>query len=184
MFPLKQSLLPIPDPRRPQGKLYDLPHLLLFGILAVMSGATSYRRIYQFIRTHQARLNEAFGCRWQRSPAYSSIRYALQGLTPDEIAPHFRTHAAGLADTAAVIALDGKTLRGSLGRFEDRRAARVLSAFAVEERLVLGPVLIEDAGKDQEIQAAHKWKTSPLITVAKPISMPLFTTMPSTWSAS
>jgi hypothetical protein len=49
---LKQTLLPIPDHRRAQGKLYDLPHLLLFSILAVMSGATSYRRIHPFIRAH------------------------------------------------------------------------------------------------------------------------------------
>lgn len=156
MSPLKQSLLPIPDHRRAQGKLYDLPHLLLFSILAVMSGATSYRRIHQFIRTHQARLNEVFGCRWRRTPAYSSIRYTLQGLNPDEIAPYFRAHAAGLADTAAVIALDGKTLRGSLDRFEDRKAAQVLSAFAVEEQVVLGQILIEDASKDHEIPAAQR----------------------------
>jgi hypothetical protein len=160
MSPLKQSLLPIPDPRRAQGKLYDLPHLLLFSILAVMSGATSYRRIHPFIHTHQARLNEAFGCQWRRTPAYSSIRYALRGLDGEQSAPHFRAHAAGLAGKAAVIALDGKTLRGSLDRFEDRQAAQVLSAFAVEERLVLGQVVIEDADKDHEIQAAQRLITT------------------------
>ncbi|BBA37283.1 ISMca6, transposase, OrfA [Methylocaldum marinum] len=156
MSPLKQSLPPIPDHRRAQGKLYDLPHRLLFSILAVMSGATSYRRIHPFIRTHQARLNEAFGCRWRRTPAYSSIRYALHGLDVEAIAPHFRAHALPLAEDAAVIALDGKTLRGRLDRFEDRRAAQVLSGFAVGERIVLGQVLIEDAGKDHEIQAAQR----------------------------
>lgn len=156
MCPLKQSLLPIPDPRRAQGKLYDLPHLLLFSILAVMSGATSYRRIHQFIRAHQARLNEAFGCTWRRTPAYSSIRYALRGLDPAAIAPQFRAHATELAGNAAVIALDGKTLRGSLDRFEDQRAAQVLSAFALEERLVLGQVVLEDTGKEHEIQAVQR----------------------------
>lgn len=130
--------------------------MLLFSILAVMSGATSYRRIHQFIRTHQQRLNEAFGCQWRRTPAYSSIRYTLQGLNPSEIAPHFRTHAATLAESAPVIALDGKTLRGSLDRFEDRKAAQVLSAFAGEGQIVLGQILIEDADKDHEIQAAQR----------------------------
>lgn len=156
MSPLKQSLLPIPDHRRAQGKRYDLPHMLLFSILAVMSGATSYRKIHQFMRTHQARLNEAFGCRWRRTPAYTSIRYTLRGLDVTQVATHFRAHAAGLAGGAAVIALDGKTLRGSLDRFEDTQAAQVLSAFAVEERIVLGQVLIEDADKDHEIQAAQR----------------------------
>lgn len=156
MSPLKQSLLPIPDPRRPQGKLFDLPHLLLFSILAIMSEATSYRRIHQFIQTHQARLNEAFGCRWRRTPAYTTIRYALQGLDPSQIAPHFRAHAASLAGEAPVVALDGKTLRGSLDRFEARKAAQVLSAFAGEGQIVLGQILIEDADKDHEIQAAQR----------------------------
>jgi predicted transposase YbfD/YdcC len=153
---LKQSLLPIPDHRRAQGKLYDLPHRLLFSSLAVMSGATSYRRIHQFIRTHQARLNEVFGCRWQRPPADTSIRYTLRGLDPEQVATHFRAHAAGLVGDAALIALDGKALRGRLDRFEDRQAAQVLSAFAVEERVVLGQVRIEDASKDHEIQAAQR----------------------------
>lgn len=151
-----QSLLPIPDHRRAQGRMYDLPHMLLFSILAVISGAASYRRIHQFIHTHQARLNEAFGCRWRRTPAYTSIRYTLQGLDPGEIAVHFRAHAATLADAAPVIALDGKTLRGSLDRFEDTKAAQVLSAFAGNEQIVLGQVLIEDADKDHEIQAAQR----------------------------
>ena len=136
--------------------MYDLPHMLLFSILAVISGATSYRRIHQFIQTHQARLNEAFGCCWRRTPAYTSIRYTLQGLDPDEIAVHFRAHAATLANSAPTIAFDGKTLRGSLDRFEDTKAAQVLSAFAGEEQIVLGQILIEDADKDHEIQAAQR----------------------------
>lgn len=136
--------------------MFDLPHLLVFSILAVMSGATSYRRIHQFMRTHQPRLNEAFDCRWRRTPAYSSIRYVLQGLDPGQMAPHFRAHAATLADTAPVIALDGKVLRGSLDHFEDRKAAQVLSAFAGEGQIVLGQILIEDADKDHEIQAAQR----------------------------
>jgi len=156
LSPLKQSLLEIPDHRRAQGRLFDLPHLLLFSILAVISGATSYRRIHQFVLAHQARLDEAFGCRWRRTPAYGTVRYALQGLDPGEIAPHFRAHAAALAGDAPVIALDGKTLRGSLDRFEDIKAAQVLSAFAGEERIVLGQILIEDADKDHEIQAAQR----------------------------
>ncbi len=33
----------IADPRRAEGKLYGLPHVFLFSILAVMAGANSYR---------------------------------------------------------------------------------------------------------------------------------------------
>jgi hypothetical protein len=34
-------LAEIEDPRRAEGKLYKLPHVLLFSILAVMAGANS-----------------------------------------------------------------------------------------------------------------------------------------------
>ena len=32
-----------PDPRRAEGKLYQLPHVLLLSILAIVSGANSFR---------------------------------------------------------------------------------------------------------------------------------------------
>lgn len=80
----------------------------------------------------------------------------MQGLDPGEIAPHFRAHAATLVGDAPVIALDGKTLRGSLDRFEDIKAAQVLSAFAADGQIALGQALIEDAGKGHEIQAAQR----------------------------
>jgi hypothetical protein len=154
------ALAAIPDPRRAQGKRYDLPHLLLFSLLAVASGATSYRRVHQFIATHWQRLNQAFGGRWQRAPAYPSIRYALQGLEATAVERACRTHATTLAGepkaARPAIAIDGKTRRGSLDRFEDRKAAQVLNALAGDSQLVLGHVLIEDADKDHEIQAAHR----------------------------
>ena len=37
------------DPRRAEGKLYNLPHVLLFSILTIGSGCNSYRGIVTFI---------------------------------------------------------------------------------------------------------------------------------------
>ena len=53
-------LATIPDPRRAEGKLYKLPYVLLFSILAIVSGANSYRGICTFIKVHRQRLNKAF----------------------------------------------------------------------------------------------------------------------------
>lgn len=159
---LRQSLAQVSDPRRAQGKRYDLPHVLLYSVLAVASGATSYRKIEQFLQAHWQSLNEAFGSRWKRAPAYTGLRKILQGLDAAELEAALRRLASEQVEhtTApvgrAVIALDGKTLRGSLARFEDRRAAQVLSALAVQEQMVLGHVLIEDGSKDHEIAAAQR----------------------------
>ena len=51
------------------------------------------------------------------------------------------------------IALDGKTLRGSFDKFNDRSAAQVLSAFATDTALVLAHIDI--AERSNEIPAAQ-----------------------------
>ena len=39
----------VSDPRRREGRRFDLPHLLLFSLLAIISGANSYRSITRFM---------------------------------------------------------------------------------------------------------------------------------------
>ena len=139
---LLDILAEVPDPRRAEGKLYKLPHVLLFSILAIISGSNSYRGIVTFIDVHRRRLNRSFGLKWRRAPSHTAIRYILQGLDPAAVEAAFRRHAAQLQAArakpgTASIALDGKTLRGSFDRFHDRTAAHVLSAFATDTKLVL-----------------------------------------------
>jgi len=156
--PLLNMLAEVPDPRRAEGKLYQLPHVLLFSILAIVTGCNSYRGIVTFIEVHRRKLNTAFGLKWRRAPAHTAIRYILQGLDPTAVETVFRRHASLLQAALAKagpssIALDGKTLRGSFDKFHDRTAAQVLSAFATDTALVLAHVDI--AEKSNEIPAAQ-----------------------------
>src|SRR5450432_1991984 len=73
--PLLDLLAEVPDPRRAQGKLYSLPHVLLFSILAIVTGCNSSRGIVTFIDVHRRRLNEAFGLAWRRAPAHGHPLY-------------------------------------------------------------------------------------------------------------
>ncbi len=156
-----ELLSQIPDPRRAQGKKWQLGPVLLATILAVLSGATSYRKVHIFIEVHRERLNTAFGFDWKGVPAYSAIRTILQGLDGAEVERVFRVHAAGLSKTGAledvaampVVAIDGKTLRHSFDAFNDRKAAHVLSAFAVDDQLILGHLEVDE--KTNEIPAAQ-----------------------------
>ncbi len=61
--PLFAALSTVRDPWRAQGQRCTLPHLLLFSVLAVLTGATSYRRIRLFIGVHRERLNACTGLR-------------------------------------------------------------------------------------------------------------------------
>ncbi len=156
--PLLDMLADVPDPRRAEGKLYKLPHVLLFSILAIVTGCNSYRGIVTFIDVHRRKLNAAFSLQWKRAPAHTAIRYILQGLDPAGVEAVFRRHAALLQAARSTpgqdsIALDGKTLRGSFDKFHDRAAAQVLSAFATDTALVLAHIDI--AEKSNEIPAAQ-----------------------------
>jgi hypothetical protein len=156
--PLLDVLTDVPDPRRAQGQLYKLPYVLLFSILAIVTGCNSYRGIVTFITVHRQKLNAAFSLKWKRAPAHTAVRYILQGLDPATVEAAFRRHAAQLQAAHTTpgqgsIALDGKTLRGSFDKFNDRAAAQVLSAFATDSALVLAHVDI--AEKSNEIPAAQ-----------------------------
>jgi hypothetical protein len=156
--PLLDLLSEIPDPRRGQGQKYKLSHVMLFSILAVVTGGDSYRAIVTFIDVHRHRLNAAFGLAWRRAPAHTAVRYILQGLSPADVENVFRQHAARLQAACAQpgqtrIALDGKTLRGSFDNFHDRLAAQILSAFAIDTSLVLAHIDITE--KSNEIPAAQ-----------------------------
>src|SRR3954468_8545674 len=80
--PFVDLLTEIEDPRRAEGKLYRLPHVVLFAILAIVAGANSYRTIHSFINVHLARLRDAFGVKWRKAPAYTTIRGILRQLDP------------------------------------------------------------------------------------------------------
>src|SRR5919199_1052607 len=141
---LLSALEEIPDPRRRQGRRYSLPPLLLFSVLAVLAGATSYRGILVFIRVHRERLNVIFGTELRRAPAVNTLRHLFQALDPAALEAAFRCHARQLSASLpqsgpgpGVVALDGKTLRRSFDHLNDRAAAHVLSAFASEAALIL-----------------------------------------------
>ena len=156
--PFLTLLSEIADPRRAEGKLYRLPHVTLFAILALVAGANSYRGIHSFIDVHLVRLRKVFGLRWRRAPAYSTIRFILQGLDAASVEQVFRRHAAALDERTdrrrrRHVAIDGKALRHSFDHFNDRKAAHILSAFASDSGLVLAHLDCDD--KSNEIPAVQ-----------------------------
>jgi predicted transposase YbfD/YdcC len=152
------ALSEVPDPRRAEGKRYPLAPLLLFTVLALLSGATSYRRIICFLEQRREVLTELFGVTLRRAPSVNTLRTVLQELDGDALERAFRRHAEGLLarteGETPVIALDGKTLKGSFDHLNDRKAAQALSAFASEAAILLAHSEIDD--KSNEIPAAQR----------------------------
>lgn len=114
---LQSLLFKIKDHRRRQGRRYQLGHILLFAIFALLSGATSYRKVHPFIQAHYKTLDEASDLNRKRLPAYTTLRDIIQGMSPAEIEVRFRAYSAHLAGNEPqkrFVGLDGKVLRRSV----------------------------------------------------------------------
>ena len=154
---LASFLFKVKDHRRKQRRQYQLGHILLFSILAIVSGAESYRKIHAFIQAHYTTLNETFDLGWKRIPAYTTIRYIIRGVSSAEIEARFREYAVWLtanADGQQFVAFDGKVIRGSFDHFKDQKAIQVLSAFLTGSDIILAHE--EIAEKTNEIPIAQE----------------------------
>ena len=156
---LLQILQSIVDHRRAQAKQYGLGHILLFSILAIASGADSYRKIADFISEHFEKLKQYFNLDWKNPPAYTTIRNIIQGVNSAELEKAFRKYSRRLAKLDGkkyrCVGLDGKTLKGSFDNFEDKKAMQIFSAFLHKEKIILAHEVIEDV-KTNEIPVAQK----------------------------
>ena len=107
------DLSEVEDRRRGQGRMYDLPHVVLYCILAVAAGADSYRAIVRFIDVRLGWLQQHTTLAWRRAPSHTGLRAILLGLDQPalEQALRRRAKAALAAEVApASIAIDGKRL--------------------------------------------------------------------------
>ena len=154
----------VSDPRRKQGQRYELAPVLLFTVLAMLSNASSYRMIEDYIESHLGLLNKKFQLTWKRSPDYSQIRNILTALSIKDVEKTFRiyskeiqqgknVHSAG-ESIRYYIGIDGKTLRGSIDRFADKKALHQLSAFELDGNIILGHIDVDE--KSNEIPAVQQ----------------------------
>lgn len=155
---LLDFLSKIPDHRRKQGQMYKLEYVLLFSILAILSGADSYRHIAIFIKMQLKELKRIFKIKWKKAPSYGTIRYIIKGLDSIEVEKCFREYteyliANDIQNNSTYIALDGKVLKGSFDNFKDEKAIQVLSAFLIDEQIIIAHE--EVSKKTNEIPVAQ-----------------------------
>ena len=139
---------------------YNLEHTLLFVVFALLSNATSYRKIGIFMKERLGRLREVSGIDWPKAPAHNTIRDILIGLNSEELERGFRVYAERLQTgkenlrqgrQVKQIAFDRKALCGSTDPRIDKRFIQLLSGFLVEEKIILCHYEIDE--KSNEIPA-------------------------------
>lgn len=156
---LLEYLKQIPDQRRGQGRMFDLPHLLLFSILAIASGADSYRKMAIFIKENFKTLCGAYDLKWRRAPSYNALRHTIHGLNQKETERAFRAHSKESTTfektKLTTVSLDGKALKHSFDNVADERFKQMLSAFSPDHNIILAHEKV-GISKENEINAAIK----------------------------
>ena len=148
---LLDFLKEIPDERDFQARQYDLPHILLFTVLAILSNAKNYKDVARFISAHFDKLKEAYGIKWRQAPGYTSVRNILIGVVHQGLEETFRKYSSLLSESpfGKHICFDGKTLRGSFQNLKNKKATQLFEIFSVMDKIILGHAPIEE--KDHEI---------------------------------
>jgi predicted transposase YbfD/YdcC len=149
---LKHFFSDCPDPRVNRTRKHALVDIVVIAILAVIAGARGWEDIVLYAQAKHSWL-QTFLDLSEGIPCADTFRRLFARLDPDAFEHRFRGFVQTLIDQmqAQVIALDGKTARGSYDRATRSPALQLVSAFATSSRLVLGQVKVRK--KSNEITA-------------------------------
>lgn len=142
------------DPRRTNRghHLYPFDEILFLSISAVLSGMDDWTSINLFGRTKLSWLRQYYPYR-HGIPSHDVLGKVFAALDPDEFSRCFSQWINSIAEITGgeVIAIDGKTLRGSSRKASGKSALHVVSAYASGNRLCLGQQVVDE--KSNEITA-------------------------------
>jgi len=149
---IEQHFSDLTDPRIDRTKLHKLIDILVIAICAVIAGADNWEDVEEFgkarIEWFQTFLELPNGI-----PSHDTFTRVFARLDPEQFQACFLRWIAAVSEVMSgqVIAIDGKVLRRSQDRRNDKAAIDMVSAWATANRLVLGQVKV--AEKSNEITA-------------------------------
>lgn len=140
------------DPRQTAKISYPLFDVLFLTVCAVIAGAEGWEDIEDFGEAHLDWF-QGKGLFPNGLPVHDTIARIVSALDPTEFQQCFVHWAQSVNERTghALIAIDGKTLRGSYDREDRRSAIHMVSAFAVDNKVVMGQLKTE--AKSNEITA-------------------------------
>jgi predicted transposase YbfD/YdcC len=139
----------LPDPRIDRCKRHKLIDIVVIGICAVICGAEGPTDMETFGETKAEWLKQflelPFGI-----PSHDTFGRVLSVIAPAEFERCLLNwvNKQVTLPGGEIVALDGKTLRGSHDRANEQDAIEIVSAWAVSERLTLGQVKVAEGSNE------------------------------------
>lgn len=149
---LLRDFAAVPDPRR-FNVTYTLPQLLTCTLLAVLCRCDDYEEIAGWVLARHDWLVQILGLPPGRSPCRKTFERLFRRMAPDALQRCFIELTARLAEASdgRLIAIDGKTLRGSFDQAHRRLPIHLVHAWDRANGLMLGQIAVGD--KSNEITA-------------------------------
>jgi len=144
-----EAFADLPDPRRGAGQRHNQALCLALFTLAVVGGCRGFLAIGDWLSAYRCELLALFAPAKGRLPSYSTIRRVLLNVD-------YRAYSASLARFFQIVprqgemlAVDGKTLRGSYPLESDHPtsephpAIQLVTVYLVERGLILEPYPVQ-----------------------------------------
>lgn len=149
---LQEHFSGIHDPRQQCKVEHKLIDIVVLSIVAVICGANEYKEIEIFGRAKERFLKQFLSLQYG-IPSHDTIERVLSFIKPKEFHQCFIQFAKGLCKTtsAGLIAMDGKTSRGSYDTHKNQSPIHLVNAWCVHNSIVLGQYKVHE--KSNEITA-------------------------------
>jgi hypothetical protein len=127
------------DPRIERNRDHPLINVLVIAILGVICGADNFTEMERFGRAKEAWLKHFLDLT-NGIPSHDTFGRVFRWLDEGAFQTAFLNWTQSLCAVSEgeIIALDGKKLRGSEGKAHQRPGIWMVSAWATENRMVLG----------------------------------------------
>ena len=148
---LFDTLEQVPDPRRERTKLHQLVDILVIAVCATICAAETWEEIEEFGQAKESWFKQ-FLALPNGIPSHDTFRRVFLRLNPKKFQESFMEWVRCVAQVSGgeVVAIDGKQVRGARTS-SGKEGLRMVSAWACEQRLVLGQLKTEE--KSNEITA-------------------------------
>ncbi len=140
------------DPRVEWSIQHKLIDIITIAICAVICGADTWVDIEMYGQSKYQWLKQFLELP-NGIPSHDTFARVFTRLDPDQFQQSFLNWIKSISNVTQgeVIAIDGKTLRHSYDHAQEKSAIKMVSAWATNNRLVLGQVKVDD--KSNEIKA-------------------------------
>jgi len=140
------------DPRIERSKLYNLEAIIFQTVSAIISGCDTWTEIELFGKTKKDWL-EKYVHIPNGTPSHDTMSDLFKRIDPLAFEESFRNWTTLISDIVDndLIVFDGKRIRGSYDKYKNKAAIHMVSAWSVENQLVLAQEKVTE--KSNEITA-------------------------------